>query len=87
MDVVVAGLFSLAIFMVIFVPVAQRLLGVRFGLIRMALGAALTLTVFSPIANALVGTTPFEGSKGDYQLPDRYDSQTITVRLHGNADD
>ncbi|MEV0797689.1 AarF/UbiB family protein [Kribbella sp. NPDC050281] len=64
MDVVVAGLFSLAIFMVIFVPVAQRLLGVRFGLIRMALGAALTLTVFSPIANALVGATPFEGSNG-----------------------
>ncbi len=23
----------------------------------------------------------------DYQLPDRYRSQTITVRLHGNADD
>ena len=23
----------------------------------------------------------------DYQLPDRYDAQTITVRLHGNADD
>ena len=23
----------------------------------------------------------------DYQLPDRYDDQTITVRLHGNADD
>ncbi|MFG1620377.1 ABC1 kinase family protein [Kribbella sp. NPDC049227] len=64
MDVVVAGVFSLAIFMVIFVPVAQRLLGVRFGLLRMALGAALTLTVFSPIANALVGPGPFEGSNG-----------------------
>ena len=23
----------------------------------------------------------------DYRLPDRYDDQTITVRLHGNADD
>ena len=23
----------------------------------------------------------------DYQLPDRYENQTITVRLHGNADD
>jgi hypothetical protein len=22
-----------------------------------------------------------------YQLPDRYDAQTITIRLHGNADD
>ena len=57
MDVVVGGLFSIGVFMVIFVPVAQRLLGVRFGLVRMALGAALTLTVFSPIANALVGPT------------------------------
>jgi len=62
MDIVVAGLFSIAIFMAIFVPVSQRLLGVRFGLIRLALGAALTLTVFSPIANALVGKLPFEGS-------------------------
>ena len=62
MDIVVAGLFSIAVFMAIFVPVSQRLLGVRFGLIRLVLGAALTLTVFSPIANALVGTLPFEGS-------------------------
>jgi ubiquinone biosynthesis protein len=31
-------------------------------LVRLALGAALTLTVFSPIANALVGKLPFEGS-------------------------
>ncbi|MEV5966730.1 AarF/UbiB family protein [Kribbella sp. NPDC051952] len=62
MGIVVAGLFSLAIFMGIFVPVSQRLLGVRFGLVRLALGAALTLSVFSPIANALVGRLPFEGS-------------------------
>jgi ubiquinone biosynthesis protein len=62
MDVVVVGLFSIAVFMTIFVPVAQRLLGVRFGLIRLALGAVLTLTAFSPIANALVGPPPFEGS-------------------------
>lgn len=62
MGIVVAGLFSLFVFMVIFVPVSQRLLGVRFGLVRLALGAALTLTVFSPIANALVGKLPFKGS-------------------------
>ncbi|MEU4288041.1 AarF/UbiB family protein [Kribbella sp. NPDC026596] len=62
MDIVVAGLFSIAVFMTIFVPFSQRLLGVRFGLVRLALGAALTLTVFSPIANALVGKLPFEGS-------------------------
>ena len=36
--------------MAIFVPFSQRLLGVRFGLVRLALGAALTLAVFSPIA-------------------------------------
>ena len=62
MAIFVAGLFSIAVFMAIFVPFSQRLLGVRFGLIRLALGAALTLTVFSPIANALVGKLPFEGS-------------------------
>jgi ubiquinone biosynthesis protein len=62
MAIFVAGLFSIAVFMAIFVPFSQRLLGVRFGLIRLALGAALTLTVFSPIANALVGRLPFEGS-------------------------
>jgi ubiquinone biosynthesis protein len=62
MDIVVAGLFSIAIFIAIFAPVSQRLLGVRFGLVRLVLGAALTLSVFSPIANALVGKPPFEGS-------------------------
>ncbi|MDX3002774.1 AarF/UbiB family protein [Kribbella solani] len=62
MGVVVGALFSIAVFAVIFVPVAQRLLGVRFGLVRMGLGAALTLAVFSPIANALVGSGEFTGS-------------------------
>ena len=62
MDIVVAGLFSIAVFMTIFVPFSQRLLGRAVRLLRLALGAALTLTVFSPIANALVGKLPFEGS-------------------------
>ncbi|MFF1821048.1 ABC1 kinase family protein [Kribbella sp. NPDC058245] len=62
MDVVIAGVFSLVVFMVIFIPVAQRLLGVRFGLGRLAVAAALTLSTFSPIANALVGPPPFTGS-------------------------
>ena len=62
MDVVIVGLINIAIFRVIFVPVAQRLLGVRFGLIRLAMGAALTLAVFGPIASALVGPPPFKGS-------------------------
>ncbi|MGW7686943.1 ABC1 kinase family protein [Kribbella sp. NPDC054772] len=64
MDVVLGGLFSLGVFLVIFVPTAQRLLGVRFGLVRMALAAAVTLSLFSPIANALVGRAPFTGSNG-----------------------
>ncbi|TCO34413.1 ubiquinone biosynthesis protein [Kribbella steppae] len=62
MDIVLVGLINVGIFMVIFVPVAQRLLGVRFGLIRLAMGAGLTLAVFGPIASALVGPPPFEGS-------------------------
>ncbi|GAA1685708.1 AarF/UbiB family protein [Kribbella yunnanensis] len=62
MDVAIAGLFSLVVFMVLFIPVAQRLLGVRFGLVRLGLAAALTLSTFSPLANALVGPPPFEGS-------------------------
>jgi ubiquinone biosynthesis protein len=61
MDVVLIGLINIAIFMVIFVPVAQRLLGVRFGLVRLALGAGLTLALFNPIAEGLVGPPPFEG--------------------------
>lgn len=64
MDVVLVGLINIGIFMVIFVPVAQRLLGVRFGLVRLAMGAGLTLAVFGPIASALVGPPPFEGSNG-----------------------
>ncbi|MFI7064016.1 ABC1 kinase family protein [Kribbella sp. NPDC050124] len=61
MDVVVFGLVNIVIFMVIFVPVAQRLLGVRFGLVRLAVGAGLTLALFNPIAQGLVGPPPFEG--------------------------
>ncbi len=64
MDVVIFGLINIAIFMVIFVPVAQRLLGVRFGLVRLALGAGLTLALFNPISKGLVGPPPFEGSNG-----------------------
>ncbi len=61
MDVVLVGLINVGIFMVVFVPVAQRLLGVRFGLVRLALGAGLTLALFGPIAEGLVGPPPFEG--------------------------
>ncbi len=64
MDVVLAGLLNVGVFMVLFVPFSQRLLGVRFGLGRMAIGAALTLAVFSPLMNALAGPLPFEGSNG-----------------------
>lgn len=64
MDVVIFGLISIGIFMAIFVPVSQRLLGVRFGLVRMVLGAALTLTVFSPLMNALAGPPPVDISTG-----------------------
>ncbi|TDD54672.1 AarF/ABC1/UbiB kinase family protein [Kribbella antibiotica] len=62
MDVALAGLLSLVVFVVIFIPVAQRLLGVRFGLVRLAVAAALTLSTFNPIANAMVGPLPFTGS-------------------------
>ncbi|MEI8410228.1 MULTISPECIES: ABC1 kinase family protein [unclassified Kribbella] len=64
MDIVVIGLINIVIFMLIFVPVAQRLLGVRFGLVRLALGAGLTLALFNPIARGLVGPPPFEGPSG-----------------------
>ncbi|TCC60502.1 AarF/ABC1/UbiB kinase family protein [Kribbella pittospori] len=64
MDVVIFGLISIGIFMAIFVPVSQRLLGVRFGLVRMVIGAALTLAVFSPLMNALAGPPPVDISTG-----------------------
>lgn len=64
MDVVLVGLLNVGVFMVLFVPISQRLLGVRFGLGRLAVGAALTLAVFSPLMNALAGPPPFEGSNG-----------------------
>jgi ubiquinone biosynthesis protein len=64
MDVVLVGLLNVGVFMVLFVPFSQRLLGVRFGMGRLALGAALTLAVFTPLLNALAGPPPFEGSNG-----------------------
>ncbi|MFG1817191.1 ABC1 kinase family protein [Kribbella sp. NPDC049174] len=64
MDVVLVGLINVGIFMVIFVPISQRLLGVRFGLVRLAIGAGVTLAVFSPLMNALVGPLPWTGSNG-----------------------
>ncbi|TWD73318.1 ubiquinone biosynthesis protein [Kribbella amoyensis] len=64
MDVVVVGVLNVAVFMAIFVPVSQRLLGVRFGLARLFLGAGLTLAVFSPLMNALTGPPPWTGSNG-----------------------
>jgi ubiquinone biosynthesis protein len=64
MDVVVLGLVNLAVFMVIFVPTAQRLLGVRFGLGRLAAGALFTLSVAGPLASAMIGPPPWTGSQG-----------------------
>ncbi|WBQ06954.1 ABC1 kinase family protein [Kribbella sp. CA-293567] len=64
MDVVVVGLINIGVFMVLFVPISQRLLGVRFGLGRMAVGAALTLAMFTPLMTALAGPLPWTGSNG-----------------------
>lgn len=64
MDVVLVGLINVGLFMVIFVPVSQRLLGVRFGLGRLAIGAGLTLAMVSPLMNALAGPSPWTGSTG-----------------------
>jgi ubiquinone biosynthesis protein len=47
------GLINVALFMVIFVPVSQRLLGVRFGLFRLAVGAFLTLAVFDTLIRTI----------------------------------
>ncbi|HZO67625.1 MAG TPA: AarF/UbiB family protein [Kribbellaceae bacterium] len=52
------GLINLLFFVLIFVPVAQRLLGVRFGLIRLCLGALLTVLVFAPMMNAMARSIP-----------------------------
>jgi ubiquinone biosynthesis protein len=54
----VFGVLNLLLFVVIFVPVAQRLLGVRFGLVRLVLGALLTLLVFTPMMNAMARSIP-----------------------------
>ncbi|MEU4394868.1 AarF/UbiB family protein [Kribbella sp. NPDC023855] len=64
MDVVVVGLVNVGVFMVVFVPFSQRLLGVRFGLGRLAVGAALTLAMFGPLLTALAGPLPWSGSNG-----------------------
>ncbi|NEA32168.1 AarF/UbiB family protein [Streptomyces sp. SID13031] len=64
MDVALIGLINIGVFMLLFVPVSQRLLGVRFGLGRLAVGAALTLAIFGPLANALAGQQPWTGSNG-----------------------
>lgn len=54
------GLLNLLLFVAIFVPVAQRLLGVRFGLVRLVLGALITLLVFAPMMNAMARSIPSE---------------------------
>jgi ubiquinone biosynthesis protein len=64
MDVVLIGLANIGVFMVLFVPISQRLLGVRFGVGRMAVGAALTLAMFSPLMNALAGPPPWTETNG-----------------------
>jgi ubiquinone biosynthesis protein len=61
------GLLNLLFFVVIFVPVAQRLLGVRFGLVRLVIGAGLTLVVFTPLMNAMAKS-----------IPNRYQTSSIT---------
>ncbi|HZX06733.1 ABC1 kinase family protein [Kribbella sp.] len=60
----VLRLTNLVLFMVIFVPIAQRLLGVRFGFGRLTVGALITLSVSGPLAVAMVGTASWTGSMG-----------------------
>ncbi|TDO68698.1 ubiquinone biosynthesis protein [Kribbella sp. VKM Ac-2571] len=64
MDVVVLRLVNLVLFMMVFVPISQRLLGVRFGLGRLAVGALITLSISGPLAIAMIGTPPWTGSNG-----------------------
>ncbi|HEY0695874.1 MAG TPA: AarF/ABC1/UbiB kinase family protein, partial [Kribbella sp.] len=54
------GLINVALFMVIFVPVSQRLLGVRFGLFRLAVGAFLTLAVFDTLIRTILQHIDFQ---------------------------
>ena len=54
------GVINLAIFMLIFVPVAQRLLGVRFGLGRLMLATALMLVLFQPLMQAMAEAVPLD---------------------------
>ena len=63
------GALNLLLFVAIFVPVAQRLLGVRFGLVRLVLGALLTLLVFAPLMNAMADSIPDEQQQGDGITP------------------
>jgi ubiquinone biosynthesis protein len=60
----VLRLVNLVIFMMVFVPISQRLLGVRFGLGRLAVGALITLSISGPLAIAMIGTPPWTGSGG-----------------------
>ena len=66
MDVVVwvIGLINLAVFMLVFVPLAQRLLGVRFGLVRLAMAALLTLAFLPALAQAILGPVPLAVGPG-----------------------
>ena len=64
MDVVLIGLINVGLFMLIFVPAAQRLLGVRFGFWRLAIGAVLALVMAGPLIRALAGPGPWTGSQG-----------------------
>lgn len=54
------GVINLAIFMLIFVPVAQRLLGVRFGLGRLMLATVLMLVLFQPLMEAMAEAVPLD---------------------------
>lgn len=58
------GLINLAVFMLVFVPVAQRLLGVRFGLGRLVVAGFLTLAFLPALARAILGPVPLDVGAG-----------------------
>ena len=66
MDVVVwlIGLVNVALFTLVFVPVAQRLLGVRFGLGRLAVAAFLILAILPALTRSILGPLPLDGTAG-----------------------
>ncbi|MDQ4036877.1 MAG: AarF/UbiB family protein [Actinomycetota bacterium] len=66
MDILVwvIGLINLALFLLIFVPLAQRLLGVRFGLVRLAAAGLLTLAFLPALARAILGPVPLQPGAG-----------------------